>query len=501
MSNGGMSVQQYDDDNDAAYSSSRLFSNFMIMTVGFSVNHATVTAMVALASANLGSELGNLQTALLYSFYTLTALFASKSIVGATGWKYGIVAGLGLYVAYVASFIVADQTESPVRDVAACIGGTLGGIAAGFLWTAQFAYFGRNAAMWAMANRDKLMQDKPAEVQTDGEIDQYVKDKASGMFAAYFAVPYLGFEVVFKMMQTVIGTPSGPVSAGWSSGKTFIYVINTCCAVAATVMCVFILDLKEERKKADVEDSAVEPENKSSFLDNVLSAGRLAFSDPKMVLMMNMNFCFGFAAAYINGYITGPVVTTYIGAGYGGILAAITAAVAALLSLPNTLGWVPAGAKKYYMVGGPLCFALVGFLPIVVGYGKIGHWAGGWGLILFYVLQGLGRGVWESTNKAIFVDYFSYDKMGAGSNLIIQNGLASAVAFFVNAFSSASPTVADCAAQGDCPVYAAEAWVVVATSVMAVVGFLLASGLNSKGIKTWAQIGGTSDLQQPLIEN
>ena len=97
----------------------------------------------------------------------------------------------------------------------------------------------------------------------------------------------------------------------------------------------------------------------------------------------------GFAAAYINGYITGPVVTTYIGKGYGGILAAITAAVAGLLSLPNTLGWVPASAKKYYMVGGPLCFALVGLLPLVVGYGTIGHWGSGWGLIIFFVLQGV----------------------------------------------------------------------------------------------------------------
>merc|ERR1711871_811505 len=170
----------------------------------------------------------------------------------------------------------------------------------------------------------------------------------------------------------------------------------------------------------------------------------------------------------------------------------ITAAVAGLLSLPNTVGWLPASAKKYYMVGGPLCFALLGLLPLVVGYGTIGHWGNGWGLIIFYVLQGLGRGVWESTNKAIFLDYFEYDKMGAGSNLIIQNGGASAIAFFVNAFSSASPTVKDCAAQGDCPTYAAEAWVVVITSACAIGGFILASGLHTRKVRTWSEAFGNS---------
>ena len=88
------------------------------------------------AAVSLGSELGNLQLALLFTFYTLTALFASNIIVSCTGYKWGIVLGLFLYVLYVASFIVADKAPS-IKWPAACTGGVLGGVAAGILWSAQ----------------------------------------------------------------------------------------------------------------------------------------------------------------------------------------------------------------------------------------------------------------------------------------------------------------------------------------------------------------------------
>ena len=126
------------------------FRNFMMMSLAFSINHATVTAMVSLASSNL-ADLGNLQNALLYLFYTFTALLASKTIVNMTGAKGGIVAGLGMYMFYVGSFILADSVPS-IKRPAAIIGGILGGIAAGFLWTAQFAYFGENADLYAEVN-------------------------------------------------------------------------------------------------------------------------------------------------------------------------------------------------------------------------------------------------------------------------------------------------------------------------------------------------------------
>ena len=72
----------------------------------------------------------------------------------------------------------------------------MGGIAAGFLWTAQGAYFSRNAALYAEA----------AGVS---------KEEATMSFSGWFALPYLGFEVIFKLLQSYIGVSTGPVSAHW----------------------------------------------------------------------------------------------------------------------------------------------------------------------------------------------------------------------------------------------------------------------------------------------
>ena len=104
-------------------SKEKLFANFMWMSVCFSINHATVTAMISLATSSLGSQLGNAQTAMLYTFYTLTALFGANIIVSFSGYKWGIVSGLGVYVAYVGSFIIADLVPS-VKTPAAYLGET-----------------------------------------------------------------------------------------------------------------------------------------------------------------------------------------------------------------------------------------------------------------------------------------------------------------------------------------------------------------------------------------
>lgn len=114
-------------------------------------------------------------------------MYAWRSVLrsrccSATGYKYGIVAGLGLYVLYVGSFIIADELPD-YKWPAACTGGVIGGhyqsesasfcsrkfgscvvlvvlmcagsllqsspclsgagIAAGFLWSAQGPYFTR----------------------------------------------------------------------------------------------------------------------------------------------------------------------------------------------------------------------------------------------------------------------------------------------------------------------------------------------------------------------
>jgi len=481
------------------------------MAVCFSINHGTVTALLALAAANLGAELGNLQNALLYGFYTLTALCFAKIIVAQTGYKYGIVAGLATYVVYVASFIIADK-EPSAKWPAAIFGGCMGGIAAGFLWTAQGAYFSRNAALYA-------------------EAAGISKEQATMSFAGWFALPYLGFEVLFKLLQSYIGVSTGPVSAHWSDGKDFIYVINTIFAVVAMLLCLLIMpmdDPPKEDESKDVDAASSTPSTLQTLIAQAASAMRLFVSDPKMPMMMGMNLSFGVTAAYINSYTTGIVANYFLGRGYGGYLTAVTAGVAAVLSFPLTnLVMIYKACtsselskedvsffKKGVMVMGPIGFALVCLLPIAVGYNHLGTWSG---LIALYALQGVGRGVWEATNKAIFAEYFAYDTVGAFSNLIIQNGGASTVCFFINAYGNVQPTYTDCTcsdppdynlqklpakdgcSSGSCPAYDGLAWIGVVFSVLSIVGFLGASVLHSKGVRSWSAYDEPSESERALM--
>jgi len=296
-----------------------------------------------------------------------------------------------------------------------------------------------------------------------------------------------------------------------SWGKNMIYVINTVAAVAAAIGCSCIMDMPAPKDQ--------KPVTSETIVEKASSALKLLFTDPKMPLMMGMNVAFGVVSAYLNGYLIGQVATRYLGPGYAGYLAAIIATVAAVLSVPTVLGLIKPEWKKYYMVFGPLCFGLVTGLPLLVGYKTLGNWGG---LVSLFVLHGIGRGVWEATNKALFAEYFAYDTLGAFSNIIIQNGAASAIAFFVNAYGGTTPscpeytvnatsTTACCDKfsdvapkcngdssvpyspfclrnTNDCEAYASEAWAGTIFSVLAIVGFMAASVLQSRGVKTWGDL-------------
>jgi MFS family permease len=147
--------------------------------------------------------------------------------------------------------------------------------------------------------------------------------------------------------------------------------------------------------------------------------------------MIGLNASFGLAGAFLNSYVNGEVVRLALNdpdSKYVGGLSALVAAVAAVMSL------VLARVSQRYgkgpvLVGGALCFFGVVF-PFVVQPNAM-QW--GWGgLIMVYTLQGMGRATFESTLKATFADYFSYEREGAFANIILQNGLSSAIGYILS---------------------------------------------------------------------
>ena len=156
-----------------------LLWNFLIMSFCFGINQGTVLAMSALATTNLGDTLGNLSNSLLYGFYTVTALLFASPFVAFVGLKYGLVFGLALCLIYVGSFDIADLVPS-AKWPAACIGGTLGGIASGILWVAQGSYYAQNVVLYAKAS---------------GQDTNVIRTSFAAKFAAFYLV-----QLCFQMM-------------------------------------------------------------------------------------------------------------------------------------------------------------------------------------------------------------------------------------------------------------------------------------------------------------
>lgn len=120
--------------------------------------------------------------------------------------------------------------------------------------------------------------------------------------------------------------------------------------------------------------------------------------------------------------------------GYFGGLVAIVAALVSLLG--GQLGKCNGGKKWPLMLIGGLAFALMGscflFYPDPVaewkGKGRNMYFA----LAVVYAAQGVGRGVFESTNKACVADFFSAkDTPAAFANIVWSSGGSAAIGFFL----------------------------------------------------------------------
>jgi MFS family permease len=301
------------------------------------------------------------------------------------------------YCVYVGCFWVATRQDaaSDAERLVAYTGAAIGGVGAGFLWTAQGAYF----AMAAEEHAQHLQQ----AVST-----------STASLAGRFAFLYLAEEVVLRVLSTVL---VGILS--WES----IFGLYTAITVVSTLCMPFVYNYPPSSSD-DGDDTAAT----STIFYKVTAAGQLLWKDPKMKYMIGLNAVFGFAAAFLNSYVNGQVVPIALENGdkYIGVLSSWVSAVAAGMSLVfGRLG--PTLGKGPILMLGAVCFFGVVF-PFVVQPDASQY---GWGLlIMVYSFHGIGRATFEGTLKATFADYFAYEKEGAFANIILQNGLSGAIGYF-----------------------------------------------------------------------
>lgn len=417
-----------DDDGESApeggKSSMYLLWNFYGMAFMFSITHGCVVSCLSYATAELGAEKGAWGNGTLYAVYALAALLLSKPCVAMLGGKWGLFAGLAGYCLYIGGFLFAvifkgvDWVAWSVYMLT-CI---IGGISGGLLWTAQGRYFASNAKSFSEA----LEYEVANGVAPPGTQDEAELSKVNARFASIFAFIYLGCEALTKVAATIIFLFCGEY-AGY-----IVFTVYSVAAVAGTAFFMGCSDLGD-RGTGDVTFEAT--------FRGVGDATKLLMSDRRLALLMPYQWSFGVAASFIGYYVFGFIVSNSdsLGNTWVGLLSAIITITGSAMAIPYSY-IANAFGKEVVMVWGGLCFSLVGFFLYCEPDSALGTWA--W-IIPFFIVMGMGRGAWESTNKAVVADFYSDTPQNTASAFAcvsFNNGMSGAIAYYVFAVTSRTVT-------------------------------------------------------------
>ena len=425
--------------NSGPFSGRGAWREFMPFAVLFSVNHGTVTSTLSLASSLIDSSNAGLSNGLLYLLYASTSLLLAVPVLRQLGVKRTLILAMALFAMYVGAFLLAmiEAVELP----AALIGGVLGGIAAGLLWTAQGAYLTHSSSLHAT----RLNCSKP---------------EATSRLSGAFATVLLSLELAFKLLSSVLlGVLDQDQGDGSSTAKVVMLVIFSASAMASAVLApCFISDVEkaattectsEAAASAAAEDaeSKGKPEGlaptaatevdtaglRTHIMSTIGATVRLCIEQPKILLLAPFNMAFGLQTALVAQTMNDVLATQGLGTLSVGILSSVSVGVAALLAAPISAF---RDRKVTVMNSASVCFVLENILfGIYLHFDVPGqyhnHWQGWLLMLLPYALQGVGRAAYESVNKALTADIFAKDSEAAFANILLQSGFSSALFFFV----------------------------------------------------------------------
>ena len=418
---------------------SSTYRNFIVFSILFSAVPSAALACLALATARLGS-VGAWQTGLLYLTYTLTALTASTAIVQRLGSRNAVILGQALYGSYVACFWIATALDTH-QKVLALVGAALGGAGSAILWTAHGAYFTLASEEYALYSGVEW-------------------SAATSLFSGIFAFCLLLEETALDLLSTLLVRT-------WNVPWSVVFCIYAVIAVGATLLMPLLVQSYPQTTNNDNDNNVLWTKATATL--------RLLYRDPKMKYMIGFNAAFGFAGAFLNSFVSGEIVPTK-DESFVGLLVALHGGSAALSSL--LFG-------QFDRKGPVLILGAAAFGGVAVPFllqPSIPQWT--WTmLVTVYLLEGVGRATFESTFKGLFSDYFAFEKEAAFANIILQNGLASVVAYVLSVRLPCHGASSYCVQYRDGSFHNVGlfATLVVATSVVAIVGYWRASFIHKSG--------------------
>mmetsp|Transcript_164382 Transcript_164382/g.522678 ORF Transcript_164382/g.522678 Transcript_164382/m.522678 type:complete len:348 (-) Transcript_164382:233-1276(-) len=300
------------------------------------------------------------------------------------GPKNSLAIGQLLYALYLGGFAVALIAPS-AKTVSWMAASVFGGTAGGLFWTAQGGYFAAAASLLSTSTG------RPREETT-------------ASLAGTFSVVFLLFEVLSKLAFSGLQTTLAP--------GTIALLFYLLSLLALLAMC-WVQELAA-------------PQQATSVYDRLVGTLSLC-ADPVVWLLSPTNLTFGFCTALMNGHVNATYASVELGSGSVAVLGAVTSGIAAVVAF--TLSRLPGSFGKAPLITfGAFCFFSIPFCMLVL------HCCNSWGrsLVVLYIFQGMGRAVFESTNRAVFADFFrSAQVESAFANASVQVNFAFALSFFL----------------------------------------------------------------------
>jgi hypothetical protein len=427
--------------------SARLYWNYVAFCVLYALLHGTVDAVLAFAAAELGPTVGSLGGFILYFSYTMSALVIAQPILDSLDSKPSVLTGMALMLLYIDGFLLA--VLSPANSGAYfAVGSLLGGVGAGIMWSGQGSYYTRNARLYA----ESLVMHEDEVLNT-----------FAGIFAGFLLIVEFVVKTIGSAVYFVNKNKSGD---GWKQASFGAY---SCFALVAVVLFwVLLLPLAEpgflpnpsvipqsqhgltkadntpRDEEADVAASSPESEPRHDPCSPAVvettntelpgsrwtAVLRIMYTSRTLQLLLPFQFCFGFSSGLVNTYVLGVIVREYLYDGYVGILSGLMALTAAVVAWPFS-----AVSNRYrhgragVMVLGALCFAFGAGAVLCFSDAQLAQPAF---MVIYFVVRGVARGVWEGVNKANIALCFrdsTEDRQAAFAAIYFASGLAGALGF------------------------------------------------------------------------
>ena len=420
--------------------------HFIAMSLLYSANHGCLVSCLSFATYLSGQQAAY-PLAVLHMIYALSSLSGlTTSIVKRWGAKMSLMWGMMAYVLYIGLFwwsffttTSSSSSSSSQSDVAlswGMLGAVLGGLGGSLCWCGQGTYFAQCAELYGKSNT------APADSNTEA---------AASLLAGIFAFIYLLEEVVCKLLSSFVlmyNAKDGDKDCwNWVLGLYVLVALLSTCGMA------WVRDFTplEQQTQTNVDNTTTDVQQQQARQQQpsvlccwhedskAAAAWRLLRYDTKMKYLVGLNAVFGFAGPFVNSHVNGRVVRHVLhNESAVGILSALSSAVAAACSL--LFGYFTATHKRssgrVVLTIGSLAFSLVA-LPFLLltstrQFQPHGHQHSWWNwlaLVPVYCFQGIGRSTFEGQLRASFANMFPHEKEGAFANIVLQNGIFTAMGF------------------------------------------------------------------------